>query len=116
MRPLTAGKRDYLLVGVTGGIGSGKTAVCEAFKQKGRHVLSADKIARDLTMGDAAVLKQIRESFGPAMFTAVGNLDRKALAAVVFHDSPARERLDSIVHPRVFDRIDEILATPRRCA
>ena len=102
-------QRKYLLVGVTGSIGSGKSAVCREFELMGRLVLSADSVARDLTNTDPEVKGEIRQSFGAQMFTAAGDLDRKALANVVFNDAPARKRLDRIVHPRVFYKLSEIL-------
>ena len=103
-------ERGYLAVGVTGGIGSGKSTVCEAFAALGRLTLSADAIARALTVNDAEVLSEIRLAFGTAILTAAGTLDRKALAAVVFHDRGARERLNGIVHPRVFRTLTALLA------
>ncbi len=94
--------RHYLAVGITGGIGSGKSALCDAFAAEGRLVLSADLLARDLTINDPSVREEIRSAFGAEVFTAAGEVDRRALAAIVFHDRKARERLNGIVHPRVF--------------
>jgi dephospho-CoA kinase len=102
-------QRKYLLVGVTGGIGSGKSAVCREFELKGRVVLSADSIARDLTNTDPEVKGEIRQTFGPGTFMSTGDLDRKALANIVFHNASARRRLNRIVHPRVFRKISDIL-------
>jgi len=105
--------RDYLAVGVTGGIGSGKTALCEAFAALGRLVLSADVLARDLTVNDAHVRDEIRAAFGNDILTDAGVLDRKALAAIVFHDRAAREKLNGIIHPRVFRQLMATLAGER---
>jgi dephospho-CoA kinase len=104
------GTRDFLLVGVTGGIGSGKSAVCRAFERLGRTVISADAIARTLTEDDQKVRDSIRKSFGDSVFTSAGVLDRRALADVVFRDTVAREHLNKILHPSVFRRIEELLA------
>jgi dephospho-CoA kinase len=104
------GARDFLLVGLTGGIGSGKTAVCRAFERLGRTVISADAIARTLTEEDPKVRDNIRKSFGHSMFTPAGTLDRRALADVVFREPIARERLNEIIHPLVFRRMEELLA------
>lgn len=103
--------RDYLLVGVTGGIGSGKSAVCAAFERMGRAVFSADAIARALTLEDPSVRQEILTTFGPAIVAPSGGLDRKALAAVVFSDPAARRRLNAIVHPRVFTALAGALAS-----
>ncbi len=108
-RVIAAG-RDHLAVGVTGGIGSGKSALCGAFAGLGRLVISADLLARDLTNNDAGIIQDIRAGFGDTVMTAAGAVDRKALAAVVFHDPEARERLNAIVHPRVFTALSEKLA------
>lgn len=102
--------RTYLAVGVTGGIGSGKSALCEAFASLGRLVISADSVARDLTANDQAIREEIRAAFGPKVITPEATLDRKALAAIVFHDRTARERLNAIVHPRVFTALTKQLA------
>jgi dephospho-CoA kinase len=105
----TAAKRPYLLIGVTGGIGSGKTKVCREFGRLGRFVLSADDIARDLT-ATQEVLSEIRTEFGDLALTSRGDLDRKAVASLVFHSRKARQRLNAIIHPKVFERVDEILS------
>ncbi len=102
--------RGYLAVGVTGGIGSGKSILCDAFAALGRLVVSADLLARDLTNGDRGILEEISAAFGKSLVTPPGALDRKALAAIVFHDRKARERLNAIIHPRVFRALAERLA------
>ncbi len=103
--------RGFLLLGVTGGIGSGKTAVCREFQKLGRTVLAADRIARDLTETDDDVRALIRKNFGKGVFSLDGVLNRKALADIVFADTKSRTLLNAIIHPRVFRRIDEILKT-----
>lgn len=100
--------REYLLVGVTGGIGSGKSVVCEEFRARGRTVLHADQVARDLTEKDPSVAGAIRSAFGE-VYDAAGALDRKALAALVFSDRKKLEKLNAIVHPAVFRAIDRQL-------
>jgi dephospho-CoA kinase len=105
--------RGFLAVGVTGGIGSGKSALCVAFADLGRLVLPADRIARDLTENDPAVLEEIVAAFGRRVLTGDGALDRKALAAIVFRGRAERERLNRIIHPRVFAMIGTILGSER---
>jgi dephospho-CoA kinase len=101
--------RPAPLVGVTGGIGSGKSAVCLCFGRLGRAVLSADKIARDLTETDAGVRRAIMEKFGAGIYGPDGRLRRSELARIVFA-SPARLRsLNAIVHPAVFSSLNDAL-------
>jgi dephospho-CoA kinase len=109
--PGRSGKRDFLLVGVTGGIGSGKTSVCRAFQNLGRTVISADAVGRELTESDPEIRKKISVSFGSEMFTSAGVLDRRALADVVFRNPQARDMLNGIIHPAVFRRMEQILAS-----
>jgi len=98
-----------MTVGVTGGIGSGKSTVCREFAHLGRKVLSADAIAHDLTEGDPSVRRDIHKAFGAEVFAKDGSLRRKELAALVFRDARKRQRLNSIVHPRVFEVIEKSL-------
>jgi len=98
-------KRDFSLVGVTGGIGSGKSVVCRAFEELGREVLWADDLAREITNHDTTVIKRVRQVFGPSSYTPEGLLDRKVVAARAFSDPAAMKRLDAIVHPVVFKAI-----------
>ncbi|MEK9136918.1 MAG: dephospho-CoA kinase [Bacteroidota bacterium] len=100
-----------LRVGVTGGIGSGKTTVCRAFAILGRHVISADELAHCIAEEDESAKRLIRKEFGLSSYLADGRLDRKGVAAVVFNDQNKRQKLDSIIHPRVFKAIDEQLAS-----
>ncbi len=73
-------------------------------------MIPADLVARDLTANDLAVREEIRTTFGPDIITQEATLDRKALARIVFHDRKARERLNAIVHPRVFAALTRQLA------
>ncbi len=99
-----------MLVGVTGGIGSGKSEVCREFERLGRTVLSADGIARELANTDREIREEIGAVFGPAVFTSDGSLKRKEIANIVFHNRELRDKLNAIIHPRVFIRIEEILS------
>jgi len=102
--------RDFFLVGVTGGIGSGKSIVCAGFEKLGRKVLSADALAREIMDRNEGVKKKVRRAFGDAAYTPDGILDRKFVAARAFTDPGAKERLDAIVHPAVFGEIDARVA------
>lgn len=97
----------FLRVGVTGGIGSGKSLVCNAFREMSRKVIEADTIARILVDSDQAIQSHIRTTFGSSLFSPSGTLDRRALAGVVFSDPAKLKKLNAIVHPSVFRIIDE---------
>ncbi len=101
--------RSFRLVGVTGGIGSGKSTVCRSFAALGRLVLSADNVARELTEGDDVVRGAIRKEFGDKVFLADGSLDRAGLARIAFASEEATRRLNAIVHPRVFEELAHTL-------
>ena len=89
-------------LGITGGIGSGKTTVCRMLEVLGARVFYADVEAKRLMQEDPAVRAEIREAFGEASYDAEGRLDRAYLAARVFGDEEAVARINGIVHPRVF--------------
>ncbi|MEW6313794.1 MAG: dephospho-CoA kinase [Pseudomonadota bacterium] len=90
-----------LVVGLTGGIGSGKSSAARIFAELGATVIDTDAIARELTAPGGGALPEIRRQFGDACFTASGELDRAALRAQVFSDTAARKRLETILHPRI---------------
>jgi len=90
-------------LGVTGGIGSGKTTVCGFLEEKGARVFYADIEAKRLMQDDASVRAEIRETFGDAVYTDDGALNRAVLAEQVFGDADRLEQLNAIVHPRVFE-------------
>ncbi len=87
-------------VGITGGIGSGKSTVCKVFKTLGVPVFNADEVARELTNNDPVIAKGIVAAFGDAYYEN-GVLDRKRLAAFVFEHPEKLEQLNSIIHPLV---------------
>lgn len=95
------------LVGLTGGIGSGKSALAEHFAELGAGVVDTDRIAHELTVRTSPVLDEIRHAFGAGVFAADGSLDRSRLRALVFSDPGARARLEGILHPRIRDRMLE---------
>jgi len=92
-----------LLVGITGGMGSGKTLAAAIFLEFGAHILDADTICRKLVEPGQPALKEISESFGENIINEFGNLDRKKLAQVIFFDSKKKKELENILHPRVFE-------------
>lgn len=97
-----------LRIGLTGGIGSGKSTVAGLLSARGAVVIDADRIAREVVEPGTPGLAAVVEVFGPGVLTADGALDRPALAGIVFADPDARARLDGIVHPLVRERATEL--------
>ncbi|MCK9380531.1 MAG: dephospho-CoA kinase [Sulfuritalea sp.] len=89
------------VVGLTGGIGSGKSAVAQLFAERGIKVIDTDAIAHALTAAGGAAMPAIRAEFGDGVANAEGALDRAAMRAIVFADPSARKRLESILHPLI---------------
>jgi len=98
-----------LRVGLTGGLGSGKTTAARRFAELGAQVLSADEIGRALMQPGQAVYAQIVERFGPGVVAADGKLDRAALARMAFGEGRVEE-LNAIVHPATIARQEELIA------
>jgi dephospho-CoA kinase len=96
-----------ILIGLTGGIGSGKSTAAARFAALGCDVLDVDGVAREIVEPGQPALEEIVQRFGSEVLHADGSLDRPALAAVVFADDAARHDLDRITHPRVAARIVE---------
>jgi dephospho-CoA kinase len=90
-----------LLVGLTGGIGSGKSTVSEMLAEHGAVILDADAFARDAVRKGTSTHDQVVERFGPGVVLPDGELDRPKLAEIVFADEASRRDLESIVHPEV---------------
>jgi dephospho-CoA kinase len=99
-----------LRIGLTGGIGSGKSTVSRLLAEHGAVVVDADVIAREVVEPGTPGLEAIVATFGSTVVAADGSLDRPGLAAVVFADPEARRRLDGIVHPLVRARARELEA------
>ena len=97
-------------VGLTGGVGSGKSTVSAMLAGLGAVVIDADLLAREVVAPGTEGLAEIEAAFGPAVLTADGELDRAAMGAIVFADEARRRVLESIIHPRVRARGAEIEA------
>jgi dephospho-CoA kinase len=89
------------IVGLTGGIGSGKTTVADLFARRGAALVDTDAIAHELTGPLGAAMAAIAAAFGAAVLRPDGGLDRAAMRAVVFSDRSARMRLEAILHPLI---------------
>lgn len=90
-----------LKIGLTGGIGSGKSTACDYFRKLGVPVLDADVIAREITQPGQVALKRIEEEFGAGILTAKGELDRAYLREKIFTQPELRQRLEAILHPLI---------------
>ena len=90
-----------ILVGLTGGIGSGKSTVADLLRGRGAVVLDADDFARAAVVAGSAGLRKVIERFGPEVLGPDGELDRRKLASIVFADPAALSDLEAIVHPQV---------------
>ncbi|PKO25731.1 MAG: dephospho-CoA kinase [Betaproteobacteria bacterium HGW-Betaproteobacteria-8] len=93
------------LVGLTGGIGSGKSEAARIFRELGVPVIDTDAIAHELTASGHPILKRIIAQFGDAYLLADQTLDRAALRKKVFADKEARLQLESILHPAIYDAV-----------
>ena len=100
-------------VGLTGGIGSGKSAVARLLVEQGALVVDADAVAREVVAPGSAGLAQIADRFGDGVLTARGELDRGALGAIVFADEGARRDLEAITHPLIAARTLELCAAAK---
>lgn len=98
-----------LLVGLTGGIGSGKSTVSAMLAERGAEIIDADHIAREVVMPGTEAWCKIRDHFGPGVVFADGSIDRQALADVVFGDKSKLALLNEITHPAIFKRIADRL-------
>ena len=94
-------------VALTGGIGSGKSYCLARFAAAGIPTIDADLVARQVVEPGTRALEAIARRFGASVLDAQGRLDRHALGAIVFADPDARQALEGIVHPRVYEVIDD---------
>jgi len=103
MARLRGGSGRLRLVGLTGGIASGKTTVLNMFGRLGAVIIDMDRIARDVVAPGSAGLERVVEEFGPAVLAGDGSLDRRKLRRIVFEDAARRKVLESIIHPAVLE-------------
>lgn len=101
-------------VGLTGGIASGKSTVSAILTELGAVVIDADRLAREVVAKGTPGLQQVVEAFGPEILTEDGEMDRAAVGRIVFEDEHQRKRLESIVHPLVFERYAALEAAAPR--
>ncbi len=98
-----------LVVGLTGGIASGKSTVGRMFREAGIPVICADELAHEVVRPGSPALDEIRQTFGDEFIDSEGNLNRAAMASLVFEDQDKRKELESIIHPRVADEQEKLI-------
>jgi dephospho-CoA kinase len=96
-------------VGLTGGIGSGKTTVTDELERLGAVIVDSDVLAREVVAAGTEGLAAVVAAFGPEVLGPDGEMDRAKVAEIVFHDPDARATLNAIVHPRVRERAAELI-------
>ena len=101
------------VLGITGGIGSGKSTVSGILKEKGLVVLDADEISRNVTEPGGKAIPAIAEAFGPRVVNASGVMNRKAVSSIVFSDKKKLDVLSTIVHQYVFEEMEDRLEKER---
>jgi dephospho-CoA kinase len=104
----------FAIVGLTGGIASGKSTVSEMFSDLGVPIIDADLLARQVVEPGEPALDEIREAFGDEVINQQGALDREALGEVIFSDEEARQTLEQITHPRIARRMQQRAAEARQ--
>lgn len=102
------------VVGLVGPAGSGKSAVANALVAAGARVLDADRMGHEIADGDPAVRAALMAEYGPDVYRGDGTLDRRRVAAKVFHDPAALTRLNLLVHPRILERLRAGIAAATR--
>src|SRR6185295_8027674 len=94
-----------LVIGLTGGIGSGKTAAADLFAEHGAAVIDTDAIAHEMTGRGGAALPLLSAAFGADCLAPDGSLDRPRMRKLVFADAQARKKLESVLHPMIRDQV-----------
>ncbi|PWB53214.1 MAG: dephospho-CoA kinase [Nitrosomonadales bacterium] len=102
--------RSRLAIGLTGGIGCGKSAVAELFSELGIAVIDTDQIARQLTAAGQPALAAIKNEFGSEFMLPDGNLDRARIRHLIFANAEAKKKLEAILHPLIRDEVKRLLA------
>lgn len=92
-----------LKVGITGGIGCGKSEVCRLLEKEGIPIINADVVARDLANENEQIKHELKQIFGNDVYLPDGKLDRKKVAAIIFNDEDVKQRINRIIHPHVLE-------------
>jgi dephospho-CoA kinase len=102
------------IIGLTGGIGSGKSTASQFLKELGAFVIDLDQIGHDVLQKEGGVYKQVLSAFGEKILAADGEIDRVTLGKIVFNNPEALERLNAITHPAIDKRVEEETEKNRR--
>jgi dephospho-CoA kinase len=102
---------SFKRIGLTGGIGSGKSTLGQMLQERGYPLINADEISHALTAAQGAAIEPIRERFGPEFIAADGALDRARMRQLVFNDAAAKQRLQAVLHPLILAGIQNAEAT-----
>jgi len=106
--------REMLIVGLTGGVASGKSTVSKVFKEEGACLIDADRIARELLQPHTPAWHELRSVFGEEILQPDGSINRKKLSALVFSDPEKRVVLNRLLHPRISEETRRQVAEIRR--
>jgi dephospho-CoA kinase len=102
---------SFKRIGLTGGIGSGKSTLGQMLQERGYPLINADEISHALTAAQGAAIEPIRERFGPEFIAADGALDRARMRQLVFNDAGAKQRLQAVLHPLILAGIQNAEAS-----
>lgn len=108
------GDKTLEVIGLTGGIASGKSTVSRYLEELGAAIIDADSIARQLVQPHKPAWKEIKDCFGSDVFDEKGNLNRKKMAELIFTSPVLREKLNSIIHPKVIAATRELIKEKKR--
>jgi dephospho-CoA kinase len=111
---MTAKNNKTFIIGLTGGILSGKSTIAQMLAEKGAAVIDADKLAHEAYKPKTKLNQELVDEFGPSIRQAEGSIDRKKLSKIVFGDSAALARLNGIVHPRMHEMARAKIASFRK--
>ena len=103
--------KDTLKIGLTGGIASGKSTVCDLFSQLSVEIIDADKISHDITKKDGLAFQEILDYFGKKILDLNGELDRRQLRSIIFNDATEKRALENIIHPKVLNEINKNISS-----
>ncbi|WP_429162772.1 dephospho-CoA kinase [Desulfitispora alkaliphila] len=90
-----------MIIGLTGGVASGKSTVSELLKQLGAKIIDADKVAREVVLPGTLAYEKIVQEFGESVLSETGQIDRKKLGNIIFSDESKRDKLNKITHPEI---------------
>ncbi len=107
-------KKQSIVIGLTGGIATGKSAVLSEFRRLGAKVIDCDKLAREAVKKGAPALNKIKKSFGSEILSADGTLNREMMGKLVFGSPDNKEKIEKIIHPEVLKKVLQAIKRVRR--